>query len=184
MTQLSARLAAVEKLAATRLCPACVATSKNPVSLDDVRKKFTQMRAEQLMEYRRTASTDQLLERAERLESEAAKWRELASSRRIRGKAVDVIDRQFDSADVDAAPSVLRTISAPTSGLTDPDAIIDTAARFTRMPQLPEPPMTDADRMAELYGTSERETDDERAERTTAERMAAAAGITDDGEAQ
>jgi hypothetical protein len=95
-----------------------------------------------------------------------------------------VIDRQFDSADVDAAPSVLRTISAPTSGLTDPDAIIDTAARLTRMPQLPEPLMTDEDRMAELYGTSERETDDERAERTTAERMAAGAGITDDGEAQ
>jgi hypothetical protein len=103
---------------------------------------------------------------------------------RIRGKALDVIDRQLDSADLDAALAVLRAIPAPDLGPTDPDAIMDKAVSLTRATQLPGPPMTEADRMAELYGTSERESDDERAERTTVERMADAAGITDEGEAQ
>ena len=105
-------------------------------------------------------------------------------ARRIRGKALDVIERHLDNADLAAALAVLRAVPAPDLGPTDPDAMIDGAVRHTKATQLPDPPMTDAERLAVVCGTSDRESEYERAERTTLERMATAANITDDGQVQ
>jgi hypothetical protein len=61
--------------------PACVARTENQASLADVLKKAAQIRTRQREEYILTASSEQLLERAARLESEADEWRAIAVDR-------------------------------------------------------------------------------------------------------
>jgi hypothetical protein len=105
-------------------------------------------------------------------------------ARRIRGKALAAIDQQLDDASFADSLAVIRAIPATDSGLIDADGIICSQTRITRETQLPPPPLSMNESLAILGGTSDRESDDERAERTTIIRLADASGVAGHCEGQ
>lgn len=108
--------------------------------------------------------------------------------RQILGKALAVIDRELDDADLGQALAVIKAIPFPAVGMLDPDGIIDTLATITYVRQLPLPPQRDRngriDLAAQLTALECAETSDERAERTTVERLVIASLLIDDSSGQ
>lgn len=102
------------------------------------------------------------------------------TARRIRGRALAVVESGLDTADVPTALNILRAIPAPPAdaeGMTEPSAILDAETRHTRanLPpvSLPRDEFGFPDVLAGMAGPTE----DERAAELTVTRLATAAGL-------
>ena len=105
-------------------------------------------------------------------------------ARRIRGKALAAIDQQLDDVSLADALAVLRALPAPDTGVLDADRILWSLTRVTKEAQLPAPPLSTRETLAILDGRSERESDDERAQRSTITRLADASRVAGHSEGQ
>jgi len=112
--------------------------------------------------------------------------------RRIRDRALDVIDAQLTDADLAAALAVLKAVPDPGPSIMDAvspptaTAILDAEQSRIRHTLPPRAPMRDVngriDLVDSLMACDYEQTDDERAAAAVVDRLAAAAGITEDGD--
>lgn len=119
----------------------------------------------------------------------AAAVEQIEKVRRIRSRALDVIAARLedDGTDIATALTVLNAITpgtaAPSHPPDVPGYLLDEAINRTKRELPPLPPPKTTDEIAYLMNHPQ-PSDIERAERTTIERLAAAAGIDDDTEDQ